>query len=144
MTLIRDERETALNDLHMAFRHSADNYRDAAEFLDDPDASHRCEAIARERDALADSAADEIRALGELPSVPDRDRETGEQLLQRLGAMFSPDETSRVLEQRRDADRELLGWLRGDELTPLQKDYSELLKRCEGQVEQALAGLSQL
>ncbi|SDK25090.1 hypothetical protein [Microbulbifer yueqingensis] len=143
MALIRDDRETALNDLHMAFRHSADNYRDAAEFLDDPEASERCLAIARGRDELAERVAEEIRALGELPSVPDRDRETGEQLLQRLEAMFSPDETTRVLLQRRDAEHELLTLLRGDELAPLRENYRELFKRCEDDVEQTLAGLAQ-
>ncbi|WP_237055846.1 hypothetical protein [Microbulbifer sediminum] len=141
MALIRDDVQVALNDLHVALKHSADHYRYAAEFLSDESAASHCQAIAGERDQLAGLVADAIRAAGDLPAVPDSEREVGEQLLQRLESMFSADQAREVMAQRRDADRDLLAWLEGDALAALEAGHGDLLRRCRASVADTLAAL---
>ncbi|MFI2810209.1 MULTISPECIES: hypothetical protein [Microbulbifer] len=139
MALIRDDVQVALHDLHVALKHSADSYSHAADFLNDAGASNRCRSIASERDKLAALVAAAVREAGDLPAVPDSEREVGEQLLQRLESLFSADQAREVMAQRREADRELLTWLEGEDLSPLEKGYSDLLLRCRASVSDTLA-----
>ena len=141
MTILRSKREAALNDLHVSLKQSADHFRDAAEFLQDDAASALCRTLAGERDELANDVAATIRADGELPSAPDPDLETGEQLLNRLQGLFSADQTREILQQRCEAERELLAFLRGDESASLRNEDEPLLQRCCRSVESAIARL---
>ncbi|SDZ78200.1 hypothetical protein [Microbulbifer marinus] len=134
MALIRSESQAALNDLHVALKHSADNYRDAAEFLDDEPASEFFRKVAAERDSLAAEVEQAIRAENDLPSEPDRDLEAGEQLLHRLESLFAPDQTGEVIEQRRQDDLDLLAQIDGEELKALEQDYGELKASCRKKV----------
>ena len=142
MTLLRNDVQLALNDLHKALKYSVDQYRDAAEFLDDTDASALCDKLAKEREALAGEVAAEIRSRGDLPAAPDSDREAGEQLLQRLETLFSSDQTREVMERRRDAEREFMQMFEGEELAAMEADGGALKTRCRESVEHALAGLA--
>ena len=142
MTLLRNDVQLALNDLHRALRYSVDQYRDAAEFLDDSEASAFCDKLAKEREALASEVAAEIRSRGDLPAAPDSDREAGEQLLQRLETLFSADQTREVLERRRDAEREFMQMFEEEELAAMEADCGALKTRCRESVEQALASLA--
>lgn len=144
MTLLRNDVQLALNDLHKALRYSVDQYRDAAEFLDDTEASTLCDKLAKEREALASEVAAEIRSRGELPAAPDSDREAGEQLLQRLETLFSSDQTREVVERRRGAEREFMQMFEGEELAAMEADCGELKTRCRESVARALESLTTL
>jgi hypothetical protein len=142
MTILRDEVQVALNDLHKALKHSAGQYRYVAEFLDGPEICAGCSDIAKRRDNLAARVASAIRASNDLPAEPDKDKETGEQLLQRLEAMFSADQISEVVAQRRDEDRALLALVNSDTLAALDKEYAEVKCQCREEVEQTLEDLA--
>ena len=94
MSVLRNDLQVALNDLHVALMQSADHYRYAAELVANELACQLFETIADSRDLLAKEAEEAIRDSGDLPSVPDVYRETGEQLLQRLEAVFSTHEVA--------------------------------------------------
>ncbi|WP_250462367.1 hypothetical protein [Microbulbifer litoralis] len=141
MSLIRNETQTALGQLHIALQHSADCYRHTAEFLDDASVGGQFIDIAAGRERLAARVAEAIRATGDLPSEPDPDRETGEQLLSRLRSLFSADQVQEVTEQRLEADRELAAQLDGGELAVLEDEYGPLMADCREAVKETIAAL---
>lgn len=143
MSIIRNDTQVALNDLHVALKRSADHYRDAAEFLQDGEVSAFCKRAATERDQLADAVGKAIREHGELPSVPDRDRETGEQLLERLESLFSADQTREVLQKRLEHERQLLATLDEPQMAALDKQYADLKSRCRDSIGEAIQALEQ-
>ncbi|MDO3383081.1 hypothetical protein [Gilvimarinus algae] len=144
MSVLRNDVQVALNDVHVAFMESADHYRDAADFLNKASVSRGLIAIAEQRDQLVGDIEKAIRDSGDLPSVPDTDRETGEQLIQHLTAMFSADETQGVLQQRREDEQWLQELLDSPELACLAKDYQAIVSRCRDNIEWALEKLDSL
>lgn len=112
MSLIRTDEEVALNDLLIASRESVDHYRDAAEFLDDKAITDVLRAIASQREPFIARFEQAIRAMGELPSVPDPDKEAGTMLIHHAGALLSEDYSSEVIEQRLRAEEALAEFTR--------------------------------
>lgn len=107
MSLIRTDEEVALNDLLIASRESVDHCRDAAEFLDEKDITDVLRAIASQREPFIARFEQAIRAMGELPSVPDPDKEAGTMLIHHASAFLSEDYSSEVIEQRLNAEATL-------------------------------------
>ncbi len=70
--------EVALNELLVACRESVDHYRDAAELVGQADIAERFLDIAKRRTLFLNRLVSAIRELGDLPSTPDPDKETGE------------------------------------------------------------------
>src|SRR5690606_25542466 len=99
MSIIRSDKEVALNDLLVAARESVDHYQDAADFLQEHDVSKAFINIAMGREPLLSQIENAIRALGDLPSVPDPDKETGAMLIQHAGALLTDNYVSDVIEQ---------------------------------------------
>lgn len=99
MSFFLSDEQVALNELHAASQQTADHYRDAADFLEDEQVAEELRAIAELRDAIVRRLEDEIRATGDLPSVPNADKEGIEQLIHRIRAALSPDETREMLQQ---------------------------------------------
>lgn len=113
MGILRSEQQVALQGLYRLLQESADHYRDAAQFVDDAKAADLFTSIADGRDSLAEKVAQAIRDTGDLPAAPDADKETGEQLLHRLHAWFTADQTRDILEQRVQAEEDLTAVLAG-------------------------------
>lgn len=130
MSVLRNDLQVALNDLHVALLESADHYRYSAEFVDEPSTRELFTSIAQARDILTKETEQAIRTSGDLPSVPDVDRKTGEQLLERLAAAFSSDQTAELINQRLAADTELEQLLQTPELAIIDKSYSALRRAC--------------
>lgn len=107
MSLIRTDEEVALNDLLVASRESVDHYRDAGDFLEDKKFTDVLRAIASQREPFIARFEQVIRAIGELPSVPDPDKETGAMLMHHAGALLSKDYSLDVVEQRLTAEEHL-------------------------------------
>ncbi|QFT54531.1 hypothetical protein [Microbulbifer sp. THAF38] len=141
MTLIRTETQAALNDLFMALTRSEDDYRAAAEQLEDQAAADFLCAIASKRQSLAQRVERAIRAEGGLPSEPDPDLKAGEQLLQMLGPLMADDKTREVFQQRLDADRELLDYMECEDLSALEGSHGELKSECRHHLEESLTWL---
>lgn len=107
MGILRSEQQVALQGLYRLAQESVDHYRDSAEFVEDSALMQLFTRIADQRESLAGSVGQAIRATDDLPAAPDADRETGEQLIHRLHAWFTADQTRDVLQQRLQAEEEL-------------------------------------
>lgn len=127
MNLIRNPQQLALNDLLVAIRASADHYRDAAAFVESWTASEDLGRIAGERDALVQRLEEAVRSAGDLPSVPDEDRESVEKLFHRLHASLSRDEIHDIMRQRLDAERQLAGLVSAIRESESVGDYRGLI-----------------
>ncbi len=119
MNLLRNDLQTALQNLHVELQESADNLRDLAEFIDDGEVAALFTRLAEARDALVDGLAEAIRAADDLPAAPDSEKEAGEHLIHRVRAMFSADQTANLIHQCLEAEAHLTEVLaEGDALNP--------------------------
>lgn len=134
MNMMRTELQTALNDLYVLVQESVDQYRDVAAFIEDEAAASLLAAIADKRSVIGDALERAIRETGDLPSSPDPDRETGMQLVQRLRALFSADQTEDILMQRLEGETDLHSRLKTLRDTGLGDPYPTLLGRLEQDV----------
>lgn len=127
MSIIRTDEEVALNDLLVASRETVDHYRDAAEFLKDTNITSVLRTIATQREPFIERLTDAVRALGDLPSMPDPDKETGAMLLHHAGAFLSDDYSTEVLEQRIEAEQHLAELVQAGRAIGLDKSCGPLL-----------------
>lgn len=134
MNMMRTELQTALNDLYVLVQESIDHYEDVAEFIEDDAAATLLKNIAEKRSVIGDELEQAIRDTDDLPSSPDADRETGFQLVQRLRALFSADQTQDILTQRLEAEIELGTQLQDLRDAELEEPYQTLLGRFEQDV----------
>jgi primase-polymerase (primpol)-like protein len=132
MGILRSAQQVALQGLYRLAQESVDHYRDSAEFVEDTTLTQLFTRIADQRESLANSVAQAIRDTDDLPAAPDADRETGEQLIHRLHAWFTADQTRDVLQQRLQAEEEL-----ATALTQSRDESSDLAFR---QLHQQFAG----
>lgn len=144
MNLLRTDKEVALNDLLVASRETADHYQDALEYLDDHPITPALRDIMQERLSVIERIEQAIRALGDLPSMPDPDRETGEMLLHHVTAALSSDSATEILEQRIKAERHLLALLQACNDVGLDNDQPQLLQEMAQQVHRVINRLEQL
>ncbi len=144
MNLLRTDKEVALNDLLVASRESIDHYQDAVEYLDDDHVTPVLRMIMQERLGFIERIEQAIRALGDLPSVPDPDRETGEMLLHHITAALSSDTATQILEQRLKAERHLLELVQVCRAAGLDDEHGPLLRELEQQIHTAIEGLDAL
>lgn len=143
MGILRSEQQLALQGLYQLAQESVDHYRDSAEFVDDDAAAQLFTRIADEREALAGQLAQAIRDTDDLPAAPDADRETGEQLIHRLHAWFTADQTLDVLQQRLLAEEELAAALADNKHAISDPDYQHLHQQFASQVSNATQSLKQ-
>lgn len=144
MNLLRTDKEVALNDLLVASRETADHYQDALEYLDDHPITPALRDIMQARLSVIERIEQAIRALGDLPSMPDPDRETGEMLLHHVTAALSSDSATEILEQRIKAERHLLALLQACNDVGLDNDQPQLLQEMAQQVHRVITRLEQL
>jgi predicted trehalose synthase len=142
MSVLRNDLQVALNDLHVALQESADHYRYAAELITEPLIGETFNTLAESRAQLAHKTAQAIRDNDDLPSVPDTDSETGEQLLQRLEAALSINEAADIVAQRLEGEVHLEQLLQTPELGIIDKKYSALHEACLKSVKHAQEQLS--
>lgn len=100
MTLVRDDRQVALNEVVVCAREAADNHRDAASRVEDEELRRLLEAHAGRHELLAEQIAEQLKRLDDLPKEPDRDAETLHQLFSRIKAAFSGDEEQALADDR--------------------------------------------
>lgn len=141
MSLLRTDKEVALNDLLVAARETADHYQAAAEYLNDPHVNPVLHDIIHERLEYIDRIEDAIRALGDLPSAPDPDRETGEMLIHHVTAALSPDSATEILEQRIKAEQHLLELVKACYAVGLDDEHAAMLRKMEQQINAAITRL---
>lgn len=144
MNLLRTDKEVALNDLLVASRETADHYQDALEYLGDHPITPTLRDIMQARLSMIERIEQAVRALGDLPSMPDPDRETGEMLLHHVTAALASDSATEILEQRIKAERHLLALLQACNDVGLDSDQPQLLQEMAQQVHEVITRLEQL
>lgn len=127
MTFIRTDEEVALNDLLVASRETVDHYQHAIEFFKELQLANILRTIVQQREALMVRIESAIRALGDLPSVPDPDKETGQMLLQQISAAISENTAAEILKQRVEAEKHLLELVDACRETSLAQSQARLL-----------------
>lgn len=144
MSLVRTDKEVAMQDLLVASRESVDHYRDAAEFLIDSNASELLRAIASQREPFVARLEEAVRTLGDLPKVPDPDKETGAMLIHHAEAFLSEDHVQEVLEQRINSEVQLTQCIIQAREAGLEQSFGNLLDEISAhliQTEKALKSL---
>lgn len=112
MNLLRSDQLASLQALLVECRKSVDYFYDAADFVEDPEVSEKMLDLADSRNRVTHRLEDAVRELGDLPTAPDTDRETGELLLDHARASLAEDKTAQVIQQRLHTERELVRQLR--------------------------------
>lgn len=108
MFRLLSDTEVALNELLVACRESIDHYQDATKLVEKSEIATGFHTIANQRKLLCKRLAETIRDLGDLPSVPDPDKEAGAMIIHHLGAALSPDYTNQILTQRITAEEHIM------------------------------------
>jgi hypothetical protein len=107
--LLRNELQTALQDLEVACLEVADGHEAAAGILaDDDPLAPVLRELAGARRAAAERLGEHIRQLDDLPAEPDADLETARELAARVIAALSPDQHHTVAAERAAAEGHLV------------------------------------
>ena len=100
MSLLREEREIALTDAVVALKDAAFQLEDEAGVVGDEAVAALFRELAAEHRAMAAQLDAELRRLGYKTREPDPDAEVGKELLARVKAALSADETRTLLQER--------------------------------------------
>lgn len=127
MFRLLSDTEVALNELLVACRESIDHYQDATELVESSDVAKIFMDIVKNRRLFLTRLESAIIELGDLPSVPDPDKEAGEMVLHHLGAALSNDYTNEALTQRINAEEHILTLVNAARATDANQSCTTLL-----------------
>jgi hypothetical protein len=143
--LLRNELQTALQDLEVACLEVADGHDGAAGILTDDPLAPTLRALAQARRAAAARLAEAIRQLDDLPAEPDADLETVRDLAARVVAALSPDQHDALAAERAAAEGHLVTLaevaLGQEELTNATRRLVEEIRADAAGAEQRLADI---
>jgi len=142
MFRLLSELEVALNELLVACRESVDHFRDGTELVNNDQLTSDFKHFANEREPFISLLEQKIRELGDLPTMPDPDKEDSEMLIHHLGAAVSEDYTEKVVQQRLDAETNLLEIIRKAREQDVNKHCESLLNNLESQIVKVVDRLS--
>jgi hypothetical protein len=127
--MLRDDRQTALNDAIEACLHAAHVHEDDADLLGDDAAGARQLAARRREDA--EILAEHLRRLGDLPKEPDPEYEVAADIVTRIKASLAEDERALALARSKEAEDALAAALEAvleQDVTPdCRKDVERIL-----------------
>ncbi len=128
MNMIRTEKQTALQDLLVALQETADMFRDTADYVDEQSLSKELESIAEEREGFLPALRKLLRKNHDLPSEPDRERETAKKLLSRLFAAVDSNSAGEVLLEREKEESHVKDALGQCRKIGLEEECGDLLQ----------------
>ena len=134
--------EVALNELLVACRESVDHYQDAIKLVEDPEIANHFQSIASQRKIMCTQLGGIIRELGDLPTVPDPDKEAGEMIIHHLGAALSPDYTNDALTQRLDAEENIIQLIANARGTDMKDAHNNFLDQLAIHIQDTIRILS--
>jgi hypothetical protein len=105
--LLRNELQTALQDVEVGCLEVADGHDAAAETLADDPLAATLRELAEARRTAAERLAERIREEGDLPGEPDADLETARDLASRVLAALSGDQHHTLAAERAAAEGHL-------------------------------------
>lgn len=107
-TMVRDDRQVALNELVVHCEATARRYRDAANILAGTSSEAILRRFAAERDSLTQRLRYQVRQLGDLPDAAHADRETFQMLSERGIARLAARGVIAVLRERIDDEQRIM------------------------------------
>lgn len=141
MNIIRSDKQVALNDLLVAVKETVDHYDDASGLIDDSNIKSVFTGIVQRRKPLIEQLENAIRALGDLPSAPDPDKETGAMLIHHAGALLTDDYPLKIVEQRLQAEEQLAELVNTARVAGLEEYCGLLINQLDEQIEQTIKQL---
>jgi uncharacterized protein (TIGR02284 family) len=135
--LLRTDEQVALNQVESLMIEAADRYDTAAARTGDAQLAQLFAGLAQRRRQLAAELAQHIRALDDLPQYPDPDRETVQDLLTGIKALFSADERKALIDERVQAEQKLAESVQGALQLAVPEQRAALLGRMLADIEAA-------
>lgn len=142
--MLRSELQVALNDVIVACHEAADGHETAADVIPDTELAARLGALARERREAADQLGEHLRALDDLPKVPDSDLEALRDLLSRFKSALAPEEWESLLDDRVQAEQQVAGYVRAALALEQRDEARAVLRRIEAAAIDACEYLTKL
>lgn len=105
--MLRSEQQAALDDAIVTCLYAADRYRSAARRAHDRHLSEFFATLAHERTEFAQKLTDALVGIGSLPSQPDPDKETLDEIITRIKMTFAADERSLLLEECKHVEQQI-------------------------------------
>jgi hypothetical protein len=133
--MLRDERQLALTTAIEACLHAAHVHEDGAALIGDGDAGLR--ELAAGRRADAETLAEHLRRLGDLPPEPDPEYQIATDVISHVIGALADDDRRHALERSHAAEEALAAALRA----ALQQDLSP---DCRREVERILSSQARL
>ena len=140
MNFFRTEDQAAFNTLHVATRETLDHYRDAVELVDQS-IGKIFRDIGAMRRGFVHRLEEAVRALGDLPAVPDPDKESGEMLLHHVAALFQHDYAADVFHQRIEGEKKLANLVKETQTDSLDESHRNLLQELDVHIAETITQL---
>lgn len=126
MNFFRTDGQAALNILLVATRETLDHYLDAVDLVE-ANLVKLFGEISAQRRGFIHRLEDAVRAAGDLPAVPDPDKEAAEMLLHHVAAFIKSDYVGEILEQRIEGENKLADLVSKAKATELEAPTTVLL-----------------
>ncbi|RYY76087.1 MAG: DUF2383 domain-containing protein [Gammaproteobacteria bacterium] len=143
MKFFRTDAQAALNSLLVTARETLDHYRDAAELVE-PKLAEAFKNISRLRRDFIGALENAVRESGDLPAVPDPDKEAGAMLLHHVVAAIKDDYAGDLISQRIEAEQTLLEQLAEAKVIELNAAQKLLMDELSEHVSQTIQHLQTL
>jgi hypothetical protein len=142
MFRILSDIEVALNELLVACRESVDHYEENIERINGSEEAARLRTIVSRRKLLLGKLALAIRALGDLPTMPDPDKETGEMLIEQVGASLSNNDTGYIIAHRIKAEHQIQTLINDAKDIEMEDTHRALLQELARHIGETIQELS--
>ncbi|MDR9502434.1 MAG: lipid kinase [Desulfurivibrionaceae bacterium] len=143
MSLMREKNLVALDNVVVSALKNADHYEEDAARLGGKLASYFKKLANRRREAAEDLGAI-LRRSGDMPKMPDRDRESFEEALSRLKAFVASNEEVELLRERVKSERELAETVKMALDFRVPEESRPILQELEAEIGKTLMKLRQL
>lgn len=107
-SMLRSPLEAAVSEIGRRAQEIADHYRQSAALLDGAPLAGRFETWAQAHEVIAQRMARASERLGDLPRLPDPDREAFHALVRGVKSVFAQDEAAALVAERLGDERALL------------------------------------
>ncbi len=144
MSILRTEKQVAFNDLLVAVEEARNDYEDFIKVLGDPQVGEVFRILLQERIAIAKQLAAAIRAMDDLPSLPDADKEDFGKLVHRIRAALVEDELPHALHELINDEQRTLELAQNCRQQALNATEENIVTQLLGSVDRALARLREM
>lgn len=144
MFYILSDTEVAFNEILVACQESIDYFESAIARVEDENKTALLQSIVNQRKQFSKSFTDIIRRNGDLPAMPDPDKETGEMIIEQVAASLSDNDINYVISHRIENEMHLQALT--EKATEMEMNESDrtLLQKFLNHIQNTVAELSSL